>query len=55
MQNECTLIFVVSLGDLQCSVLPILNTDEDAALNISTSAQLCFKMSKVTLFFLLRS
>ncbi|KAJ8932734.1 hypothetical protein NQ314_014431 [Rhamnusium bicolor] len=32
----------VALGDLQCSVLSTVETPEDAILNISTSAQICF-------------
>lgn len=32
----------VALGDLQCSVLSTLEQPDDAILNISTSAQLCF-------------
>ncbi|KAK3891420.1 hypothetical protein Pcinc_004719 [Petrolisthes cinctipes] len=35
---------LASLGDLQCSVLPLLSKNTDAVINISTSAQLCFKM-----------
>ncbi|XP_071550434.1 sedoheptulokinase-like isoform X2 [Panulirus ornatus] len=37
---------IASLGDLQCSVLPLLTKNSDAVINISTSAQLCFKMPK---------
>nr|XP_053650940.1 sedoheptulokinase-like [Cherax quadricarinatus] len=37
---------IASLGDLQCSVLPLLSKNSDAVINISTSAQLCFKMPK---------
>ncbi|KAK9503822.1 hypothetical protein O3M35_010297 [Rhynocoris fuscipes] len=33
---------VAALGDLQCSVLSALHNEDDAVLNISTSAQLCF-------------
>ncbi|MCL4136925.1 UNVERIFIED_CONTAM: hypothetical protein GTU68_040193 [Idotea baltica] len=36
---------LASLGDLQCSVLPLLKAETDAVINISTSAQLCFKLS----------
>ncbi|KAK7076152.1 hypothetical protein SK128_005414 [Halocaridina rubra] len=35
---------IASLGDLQCSVLPLLSKNSDAVINISTSAQLCFRM-----------
>ncbi|XP_077996297.1 sedoheptulokinase-like [Glandiceps talaboti] len=34
----------VALGDMQCSILPSLQSESDAVLNISTSAQLSFKM-----------
>ncbi|XP_045624604.1 sedoheptulokinase isoform X2 [Procambarus clarkii] len=37
---------IASLGDLQCSVLPLLAKNSDAVINISTSAQMCFKMPK---------
>ncbi|RXG60882.1 Sedoheptulokinase [Armadillidium vulgare] len=36
---------LASLGDLQCSVLPSLTAETDAVINISTSAQICFKLS----------
>lgn len=35
---------LASLGDLQCSVLPLLTKNTQAIINISTSAQMCFKM-----------
>ncbi|XP_042243608.1 sedoheptulokinase-like isoform X2 [Homarus americanus] len=35
---------IASLGDLQCSVLPLLSKNSEAVINISTSAQICFKM-----------
>ncbi|XP_050720417.1 sedoheptulokinase-like isoform X2 [Eriocheir sinensis] len=35
---------LASLGDLQCSVLPLLSENTQAIINISTSAQMCFKM-----------
>ncbi|XP_068246527.1 sedoheptulokinase-like [Palaemon carinicauda] len=35
---------LASLGDLQCSVLPLLVKNSEAVINISTSAQLCFRM-----------
>ncbi|XP_002735979.1 sedoheptulokinase-like [Saccoglossus kowalevskii] len=36
----------IALGDMQCSILPSLQSETDAVLNISTSAQLSFAMSK---------
>ncbi|XP_070571592.1 sedoheptulokinase-like [Ptychodera flava] len=36
----------VALGDMQCSILPSLKIETDAVLNISTSAQLSFKMPR---------
>ncbi|CAL4062281.1 unnamed protein product, partial [Meganyctiphanes norvegica] len=35
---------LASMGDMQCSVLPLLQSNTDAVVNISTSAQICFKM-----------
>ncbi|XP_042861022.1 sedoheptulokinase-like isoform X1 [Penaeus japonicus] len=37
---------IASLGDLQCSVLPLLSGNDVAVVNISTSAQICFRMSE---------
>ncbi|KAF2366365.1 Carbohydrate kinase FGGY N-terminal [Trinorchestia longiramus] len=37
---------MASLGDLQCSVLPLLSAPDVAVINISTSAQLCFELPK---------
>uniref|UniRef100_A0A6A7G467 Sedoheptulokinase-like n=2 Tax=Hirondellea gigas TaxID=1518452 RepID=A0A6A7G467_9CRUS len=35
---------MASLGDLQCSVLPLLSSPDVAAISISTSAQICFQL-----------
>lgn len=37
-----------ALGDLQCSILATLENEEDAVLNISTSAQLAIVVNKIT-------
>lgn len=46
-------IILSVLGDLQCSVLPLLSGNDVAVINISTSAQLCFRMSEVKPFIYL--
>ncbi|KAG0726102.1 Sedoheptulokinase [Chionoecetes opilio] len=42
---------LASMGDLQCSVLPLLSKNTEAIINISTSAQICYKMPQVCCVF----